>query len=192
MSMTLSFGDFKEALYAESDSVKLCFTFSKVTADRDFLCHNLSFGVVVSYLSQFINSSTLSFCSLSRKDLEQTIDFIINELLENTIKYGDDNKPEIFVEIHVCADEVLITCTNCIDEKNYQLFKSYVSKLTSGNPQEIYSRQLEMSLNDNRLSRLGFLSIINDYQAKIGWRFDSSQTSDENKVIISVSVPAAL
>ena len=56
-------------------------------------------------------------------------------------------------------------------------FKSFIKELINSDPDDLFIRKLEENAeNENTSSSgLGFLTMINDYSAKIGWKFDTVQ-----------------
>ena len=60
--------------------------------------------------------------------------------------------------------------------KNFQV---YIQKLLASNPEELYIEQMEINAEnpDNGRSKLGFLTMLNDYGAKLGWKFEQLESA---------------
>ena len=56
--------------------------------------------------------------------------------------------------------------------------------MLSGDPDELYVRQLEKNLDDDSEegSHLGFLTMINDYNAKLAWKFETVEGEQQATV----------
>jgi len=74
--------------------------------------------------------------------------------------------------------------TNSVGIKELDKLQEFIKKLLSSNPEELYIHQIEKSAEDenSQASGLGFLTMINDYSAKLGWKFEKIQ--EEPRVII--------
>lgn len=68
----------------------------------------------------------------------------------------------------------VIYATNNITPEREEKFQAFLGKLLTCDPEELYLSQVEKSLEEehSELSRLGFLTMINDYSAKLGWKFE--------------------
>ncbi|MGK7896184.1 MAG: ATP-binding protein, partial [Xenococcus sp. (in: cyanobacteria)] len=54
-------------------------------------------------------------------------------------------------------------------------FQAFLTRLLACDPEELYITQVEQSLEEenSQASGLGFLTMINDYSAKLGWKFET-------------------
>ncbi|MEO0685258.1 MAG: ATP-binding protein, partial [Cyanobacteria bacterium J06649_11] len=67
-------------------------------------------------------------------------------------------------------------------------FQTFLSELLAGDPEEFYVRQVEKSLEtDSNASGLGFLTMINDYSAKLGWKFAKINTESPTLTVTSMA-----
>ncbi|MEO1561469.1 MAG: ATP-binding protein, partial [Cyanobacteria bacterium J06632_19] len=73
----------------------------------------------------------------------------------------ENNKIRLFVDNSILPSQA----------KNFQVF---IRELLNSNPDELFIRKLEENAEDENTgsSGLGFLTMINDYSAKLGWKFD--------------------
>jgi hypothetical protein len=121
-------------------------------------------------------------------------------LLENAIKFKSinchypvkfgihfpNNLKENLKEINI-----IVFTKNSIDEQNLEKFQEFVQQLLSFDTNELYINQIEKTTeaDDNNTSGLGLLSIINDYSAKLGWKFDQES---HNLPVITVITMAQI
>ena len=122
-------------------------------------------------------------------EIKSSASYIANELLENGMKYCNEHTEyPITFHIELVSNEIRFFLENTIIPSNAERLKEFINELDNSDPDEFYIRQLEKNaedeLEDNTSSGLGFLSIINDYSAKLGWKF---QTVDQSSVVMSVT-----
>ena len=67
-------------------------------------------------------------------------------------------------------------------------FQSFLTELLAADPEEFYVTQVEKSMEeDTEASGLGFLTMINDYSAKLGWKFDTTGTDSQIHTVTSMA-----
>ncbi|MEO1353215.1 MAG: ATP-binding protein, partial [Cyanobacteria bacterium J06635_15] len=98
---------------------------------------------------------------------------------------------EINIEIHVFECRVVIISTNLVNELREKLFQTYIQKIITSDVSELYFKQLEENIDNNQKSGLGLLTIINDYKAKVGWKFESSDHGYGTLSSVMVQLPAS-
>ena len=110
-----------------------------------------------------------------RVDVQDTVSYIANELLENAIKfsYEQENIP-IKIGIYLSKDALRFYVTNSLNPSAIPGFQEYIRELLSKDPGELYIRQLEWNAREAETteSRLGFLTLLNDYDTQLSWKFD--------------------
>ena len=113
--------------------------------------------------------------------------FIANELLENAMKFSDNrfNYP-IQIKINLSSERLIFVVVNSIVPETVEPFQDYIKTLLDSDPQEMYISQIEQNLENGNSSRLGYLTMINDYQAHLGWKFEAVQTDSEIFTVTTV------
>ena len=122
-----------------------------------------------------INSIVKSLCTEQSQLPEaiQSIEFALNELLENAIKYNHSGSIIITVGLKygtaVCivSNQILSNSVAGLREKLIELITEDPNKLLIRQVEENFSQQM------NKQSGLGFLVLLGDYQANLGWKFES-------------------
>lgn len=81
--------------------------------------------------------------------------------------------------------------TNSVDKARAEKLQRSIKKLLTSALQDLYVQQIEASSNDENISTsgLGFPTMINDYDARLGWKFESLSTAPD---IITVTVNAQI
>ena len=183
--MTLILGNFVESLPCEKNSATINLTFNYQLAGQQYLHSHLCFGFTAIQMLKAIYLQT-GYKPIKFDEIKNSVDYITSELLENSIKYGDFPSLSIGIKIHVTRHIIIIVSTNFITKIKEESFQKYIQKVITSDTSELYLKQLEENIDNDLKSGLGLLSIINDYKAKIGWKFEPLDR--ESKVLSSVMV----
>ncbi len=115
-----------------------------------------------------------------RAEVQDTVIYIANELLKNAIKFSYEPAAiPIRIGIYLSRTILRFYVTNSMDPETVAEFQNYLQELLSEEPGELYIRQLERNASEESgtESRLGFLTLLNDYEAQLGWKFDTLSNS---------------
>lgn len=188
------FGKFIEVFPPDHDSLELSFT---PTSERiKNLWHNrrLSAHFLADYFTNFLPLDRRNPDEEQRiKETQGAISYISNELLENAMKFNlEAVSHKVKLGIHFLDDPELsavIFAVNNVNCQGAEKFQHFIHELLSCNPEEFYIQQVEASAEDENaeMSGLGFLTMINDYQAKLGWRFEPLKSEPQ---VITVTTMA--
>ena len=182
--MNKIFGEFTEDFDSNYQSLELSFDNVDISIKRQWRNHRLSAYFLADYLENLlpINDDNPDIGD-RLEECKSTVSFIGNELLENAIKFKSINRnyPVKFgihffnnFEENLKEIDIIVFTKNSIDEQNLEKFQEFIQKLLSFDTNELYVKQIEKTAeaDDIDASGLGLLSIINDYSAKLGWKFD--------------------
>ncbi len=188
------FGDYINVLPPDRDSLELSFT--STSEDIKNLWRNQRLS------AHFLANCFINFLPLSEnnpeeeqriKEAQGSISYVANELIENAVKFNlETASHQVKLGIYFLENPELIAvifATNTVNKNQAETFQTFIKKLLVSNPQELYIQQVEASAKDSDSTRsgLGFLTMINDYQARLGWKFESLSTIPD---IIAVTVMA--
>jgi len=183
------FGDFIEIFPIHQDSLELIFTPNSLPIKKRWRGNRLSAHFIADYFSNFLPVDEDEPAYERRiKDSKGAVSYVANELLENAMKF---NNPEtnfkVKFGIHFIEGVEMMAAlfaTNSVIIGELDKFQEFIQELLSSDPEELYMRQIEKSAEDknSQVSGLGFLTMINDYSAKLGWKFEKIQ--EEPRVII--------
>ncbi len=129
------------------------------------------------------------------KEAKSSISYIANELIENAMKFNlERSNNQVKLGIRFLEEPELIAvmfATNSVDRVGAEKFQSFIQKLLSSDLQELYVEQVEASSMDENSSAsgLGFLTMINDHKARLGWKFEALSATPD---IIAVTVMAQI
>lgn len=172
------FGDFIQNLPPSQEYLILSFSPSSIPLRQRWRNNCLSADFLADYLSTFFLSDRHQQVDCDKQaEVKSAVSFIANELLENAMKYGVEMSPSpISIQIHLNPDLIIFQLTNSIPSSKTDQFQSYIETLLSCDPLNLYITQLEKNalVENYEESGLGLLTMLNDYGAKLGWKFETS------------------
>ncbi|HEY9620233.1 MAG TPA: DUF6272 family protein [Crinalium sp.] len=177
------FGEFIEDLPSSQEYLILGFSPTSVPLKQRWRNNGLSADFLADYLTTFFPASEDELTALSRRDeIKGAVSYIANELLENAMKFSSDaSQHPISIQLQLHPDKVIFVTTNSICPESVQPFQALIEKLITSDPDELYLNQLEQRDDDSSdtSSGLGFLTMMNDYLAKLGWKFETIKTEPD-------------
>jgi hypothetical protein len=195
--MSQIFGEFIENFSDDNDSLELSFTPSARPMKQRWRNNRLSAIFVAEYFSSFLPIDDDDPHREKRiKESKNAVSYVGNELLENALKFNDDRsnyKVKFGIYFLESPSQVIaVLCTkNSINSQGVEKFQAFLEKLLASDPNELYIEQIEKTTEDehSKASGLGFLTMINDYSAKLGWKFE---TMPENPDVMVVTTMAQI
>jgi hypothetical protein len=181
--VTQIFGNFIDDLPPSQEYLIVGFSPSSVPLKQRWRNNGLSADFLADYFTTFFPSSQSDRAESDRQaEIKSAVSYIANELLENAIKFNDETSQyPISIHLQLHNDKLVFLTTNSISAEAAEKFKAFIQELMASDPNELYIHQLEKSAEDesNTISRLGILTMINDYLAEIGWKFETVQKEAE-------------
>jgi diguanylate cyclase (GGDEF)-like protein len=154
--------------------------------------NGLSADFMGDYVTTFLPKNDKdSHTVLHQKEIKSAVSYIANELLENAMKYSDNHINNV-ISINLILEEkqIILTASNSVSNESAKHYRDIVFKLNQSDPMEMYLAQLEaQAMGNNNTSGLGFLTMINDYNAELAWQFKSSKIQKNVTVFIEVRLP---
>ena len=193
MTLTQIFGDFIDDLPPSQEYLIVGFSPSSVPLKQRWRNNGLWADFLADYFTTFFPSSQSDRTESDRQaEIKSAVSYIANELLENAIKFNDETSQyPISIHLQLHNDRLVFLTTNSISAEAAEKFQAFIQELMTSDPNELYIHQLEKSAEDesNTISGLGILTMINDYLAEIGWKFETVQKETE---VISVTTMVQL
>lgn len=149
------------------------FSPSSIPLKQRWRNNGLSADFLADYLQTFFISEHASDV---QNHVKNAVSYIANELLENAMKFNDESAQfPTSVVLRLFSDQLIFYVTNSIKPESIETFQSFIQRLLSEDLDEMYINQLENNASDedNGQSGLGFLTMLNDYAARLGWKFDT-------------------
>lgn len=175
--MTEIFGDFVEIPPVSNEFLMIGFSPYSMPLKQRWRNNGLSANFMADYVTTFFPKSEYDPETLSRRnDIKSSVSFIANELLENAMKFSDDtvNQP-ISIQLYLKTDRLIFVVVNSITPEAVKPFKEFIEKLINSDTETLYIEQIEQNLENDTQSGLGYLTMINDYFARLGWKFETIQ-----------------
>lgn len=180
--MSQIFGDFVESFPLPQDSLELSFTPNSLPIKKRWRNNRLSANFMADYFSNFLPVDENDPAQKRRiKESKGAVSYVANELLENAIKFNDRGTNfQIKFGIYFIEEADLtavLFATNSVSAEGLDKFQKFIQELLCSDPEKLYVQQIEKSAEEENsgASGLGFLTMINDYSAKIGWKFEIVQ-----------------
>ncbi len=181
------FGDFIKTFPPENDSLELNFKPNseriKYRWENQLLSANFAAEYFINFLP--IDLKNPEDDEQRIRETKGTVSFVANELLENAMKFNLKNsKCTVKFGIHFLEDSetiAVIFTTNSVDIDAAEKFQTFIQKLLNSDLEVFYMEQIEASAEDENveMSGLGFLTMINDYEARLGWKFETIQSEPD-------------
>lgn len=154
--------------------------------------NGLSADFLGDYVITFLpRKADLSSTESWQNVMKHSVTYIANELLENAMKYHERNA-DIPIRIHLelTSDHITVRASNGIAAAQAESYERFVEHVLEGDPADLLMRQQEESAkgNESTKSCLGLLTMITDYGAQLGWRFDVHPVQSEMMTITTSAV----
>jgi hypothetical protein len=153
--------------------------------------NGLSADFLGDYVTTFLPSNGFADDGKRQTEIQHAVAYVANELLENAMKYHErENAVPIGIHLELAHDHITVSASNGIGKSQADLYKEFAENIVSEDAGELLTKQLELSAqaNDAHSSCLGLLTIINDYGAELGWKFEISITRPEAMTVTTSAV----
>jgi len=152
----------------------------------------LSVAFMTDYIANLFPTQEDDIQTFERQlKIKSAATYITNELLENCVKFHDDRlKYPIRISSCLQGQDLILISTNCVNPGSLDKLEIFVNKLLTSDADELFFHQLEKGAEENsEQSQLGFLSMINDYRARLGWKIEAiNSTLDVKQVTTMVQL----
>ncbi|HEY9609085.1 slr1658 superfamily regulator [Allocoleopsis sp.] len=169
-------GDFIEEALDNHKLFMIEFLIHAIPIERRKPIRYLSMAFVADYLANVFPITEENATSFGQQlHLKSAATYMTNELLENSMKFHDGNI-NYPVKFGICLFEknLVFIGSNCVNQTCLAKFNDFIDELTHSDIDELYFRQLEKGAEEkSEESQLGFLSMMNDYSAKLGWKIET-------------------
>lgn len=181
-------GEFNDDLPQSQEYLTLVFSPSSVPLKQRWRTNGLSADFMADYFATFFPGKESGTTEVDiQAEVKSAVSFIGNELLENAMKFSDETSDyPISLTLQMHSEKLIFMATNSVNPQRLEKFQAFVQELTTSDIDELYLRHLEQNGSDGRdtqqnssASGLGLLTMINDYQAQLGWKFKSIPNEPE-------------
>lgn len=177
-----------DSLSSQDEFLNLKFNPTSISLKERWRNNGLSADFMADYVTTFFPMQEDHPETADRQaEIKSAVSYIANELLENGMKYSDTTQSQpMGISLFLLENQIVISENNSASKQQAANYKTFIDKLISSDPMEMFMEQLEAKAIDDSSSGLGFLTMINDYAAELAWQFDS--IGDQDRVIITTEV----
>lgn len=193
--MTEIFGDFIENLPSGTEYLILGFSPASIPLKQRWRNNGLSADFLADYLATFFPSSDETASYPDKKaEIQCAVSYIANELLENAMKFSVETQGyPISIQLHLNSEIIIFVTTNSMSPEKMGEFQEFLQELTTEDPLELYIKIVENNALEDGSNRsgLGFLTMINNYGAKMGWKFQD-MNGEQKAITVTTMVQLLL
>ena len=173
----------------DTESLNMSFWPGSLPLKQRWRNNGLSADFLGDYVTTFFPLDENDPATLARRnEVRGAVGFIANELLENAMKFHHKTLQEpITIDLALQRERILLQESNAVAASEAEAFRGFVETLRASDPAELYVRQLEESALSETTAGMGYLTMINDYEANLAWRFEALD-ADAYRVITQVTI----
>lgn len=111
---------------------------------------------------------------LNPREAEHSIAYLVNEILENVIKFRAKGGDDVVIECRLGGGTFRMQVGNVVTTETAAAFQQTLRALLARDPGELLIERIEANALDPNASGsgLGILTLLSDYSARLGWQFD--------------------
>lgn len=181
MSMEI-YGDFNDEEQPECEEyLSIRFSPSRLPLKKRWENNGLSADFIAEYFKIFYVSQQEESVGepdeVLLENLRDSVKYVANELLENAMKFQAPiiypTAARIFLSLY--NDKLVFYITHSITTQQAESFELFIKKVLNNDPQDLYIEAMRESAKEENAHRsgMGLLSMVCDYNAKLGWKFES-------------------
>jgi len=193
--ITKILGNYIEDLSETEEYLTMGFSPSSLPLKKRWQNNGISADFIADYFQSFFISK---YSEINQEEDEMLIEnlksavrYIANELLENAMKFQDEKTSFIAkILFSLYQEKLVFNIKNGCHLEQAICFSTFIEqKLLVSDIRQLYMEALRNSTkkSENAPSQVGLLSMICDYSAQLGWKFEPSDT-DPSLIIVHTSV----
>ena len=167
--MKAIFGEFDESMELWQNHLKI--GLSADCLERHWAHSSLLSDFLADYYGYLVPGQDEE--AVARRDeWRHSIRYLINELMENAIKFRKSG--DVTVAVDFSGQDLTFVVSNQVAQEGLERFQELLSEICGGDPGELLLAKIEQNALDpdrGHESGLGFLTLINDYGVGLGWGF---------------------
>lgn len=170
--MAQVFGDFVDfQCQQHQEYLKIRFSPSSIPLQQRWRNNGLSADFLADYLSTFFPGED-GEAQGRQTEIRDAVKFIANELLENAMKFTyAPAQHAVSITIQLGTDNMRFYVSNSLDPAAQAAFQRFIEKLLTQDPAKLYLEQVAANDDEKHSSSLGYVTMLNDYGAKLAWKF---------------------
>lgn len=175
--MAETFGNYEDITQARNrnhEYLNLSFSPSSIPIKQRWRNNGLSADFLGDYFTTFFPKNEGDPASMRRQsEIKSAISYIANELLENAMKFSDEQlNYAISIRLILDKERIILAETNGVSREQADSFRTFINKVMNEDPNELYIQKLEENAMTDSSAGLGYLTMVNDYGAELAWHFE--------------------
>jgi hypothetical protein len=181
------FGDFVDHVPDCEEYLTLSFSPNSAARKQRWASYGLSADFLGDYFAAFFPGDSIPDSKINqRKTVRAAVSFIANELLENAVKYTDSSaRLPVSISLHLFERRIIFRVINHASPSTAQVYQRFIQELRNSTLEMVYLQQLEKTATSGDGSCMGILTMMHDYAAQFGWKF---QLTGNQPDLIEVNV----
>ena len=168
------FGNYIDLKDQNHEYLKVGFSPSSLPLQRRWRNNGLSADFLADYLTTFFPGEDEG--DQERQTvIKDAISYVANELLENAMKfsYAPQEHP-VSITMQLEQDNVRFYVQTSMACEHVAAFQAFIERLLTEDPDELYMARLMANAEGENEggSGLGFLTMLNHYNAQLAWKFE--------------------
>jgi hypothetical protein len=168
------FGNYIDVKFQNQEYLKIGFSPSSLPLQRRWRNNGLSADFLADYLTIFFPGEDEGDQG-RQSEIKDAVSYVANELLENAMKfsYAPQEHP-VSITVQLEQDNVRFYVQNNIECECVAAFQVFIERLLTEDPDELYMERLMANAAEENKggSGLGFLTMLNHYNAQLAWKFE--------------------
>lgn len=163
----------RELFYNELDNVSNMVTLTLLP--KDLALYWQRCGITADFGASFA-----SFCFHNIDNVKNTLSAILNELVENAVKYSLQKSKRVKITLFDHDNALFFEVENSISKNQWEVFNNEVDYLQCINDiEDEYIKAMERSMTGEE-SKLGLLTMLNDYKVELAICFNSDKLNNRD------------
>jgi hypothetical protein len=172
-------GSYDESVTFENDSI-----FEMRVKAGDIAMFWTKCGLIANFGSSYLSLNYPNF-----KNISNSISFIVNELLENAVKYSYSEEDTIDIRINGKNSQIIVDVMNTIDSNQYAIFSPILREIQdTDHANAKYIERFRTMAENQSDSGIGLLSIINFFKSRITAKFSDGKTGALYTVFVQAAI----
>lgn len=164
MAMTTNYGELLPDAALDSSA-------TRIALDEGLALSWSHCGATAEFLGE-IYGNLAGLAGFDRNDARHSINYLANELFENAVKFRLAGAGAITLEAALVEGVFNLRISNLAAAAHAERFQGLLTEITSRDSGDLLLERIEANALGQDGSGLGILTMMNDYGAKMGWRFE--------------------
>lgn len=133
-------------------------------------------------------ASFYAFCFPNNKSAQNSLSFILNEIIENAVKYSINKNNPIKICLYQLQDDLIFEVENDLSFEQASVFKGVIEHLQSISDIEAeYMAAIQNNMDKEKVSGMGLLTILNDFNLDMAFDFFKKEERDSVNVQVKIT-----